>query len=186
MTKLSSFVTEILSIPAKLGSPVIRVRRTAATRSGITVRLARLFIDSSINHCYSLEYEMNKDRCSHFAARAVILAGLLAGLLFSSGEGVHLFPFPSAEAAQNLNPRADGGEKIQYQKNAPRVEKNQQKYESRLKDGQDASAAGHSFRNEPRLERLSAAQLHGHFHQPHLLRSQLFAIPIRGRAPPIT
>lgn len=61
---------------------------------------------------------------SHKAVfRAVVLFGVLTGLLFSSGEGIRLFPFPAFGAAQNEKSFLNGGEGTDYQKNVFRFEK---------------------------------------------------------------
>jgi hypothetical protein len=128
---------------------------------------------------------MNNCFRSHFAARAVIVAGLLAGLLFSSGEGIHLFPFPPPEAAQNPDPKAKGGEKIGYQENAPRVEKNQEKFRSRHQGSNAIWAAASNPPSYLPHGRLLTSVGSTHTPDSLLFRSQLFAVNIRGRAPPI-
>jgi hypothetical protein len=55
------------------------------------------------------------------ACRAVLLLGVLAGLLFSCGEGIRLFPFPP-EATENENSNWKSGETVVYQKNLHRFE----------------------------------------------------------------
>jgi hypothetical protein len=56
--------------------------------------------------------------------RAVLLLGVLAGLLFSCGEGIRLFPFPP-EASENENSGWKSGETVLYQKNLHRFENKQ-------------------------------------------------------------
>src|SRR5215203_6133115 len=58
-----------------------------------------------------------------FCLRALLLCGVLGGLLFSGGEGIRLIPFPAAEAAAAS---ADRGWQIEktndYQKNIYRFD----------------------------------------------------------------
>lgn len=62
-------------------------------------------------------------RNCRFGFRAVVLLGLLAGLLVSSGEGIRLFPFPAFAAAQTGKSFLNNGEKNDYQENIFRFEK---------------------------------------------------------------
>lgn len=64
--------------------------------------------------------------------RLVILFGVLAGLLFSCGEGIRLFPFPAAEIIGEKQSRLKDGEETGYQKNIHRFEKGEGNYQSRL------------------------------------------------------
>lgn len=54
--------------------------------------------------------------------RTAVLCAVLAGLLFSCGEGIRLFPFPAAETAKNNRSYQNFGDKISYQFYAPRFE----------------------------------------------------------------
>jgi hypothetical protein len=121
---------------------------------------------------------------SHIAARAVIFAGLLTGLLFSSGEGIHLFPFPPPEVHQTLSPNAESSGKIGYQKNAQRVERNQQKYQSKTQGEQDHWSGPLCLSENIHRRTLVADLLSGGSTSFRPFRSERFAIPIRGRAPP--
>lgn len=53
---------------------------------------------------------------------AIILLNVLAGLLFSCGEGVRLLPFPSAEIAGNSRSQLKETKKIPYQRNILRFD----------------------------------------------------------------
>jgi hypothetical protein len=66
----------------------------------------------------------------HFCLRALLLCGVLTGLLFSGGEGIRLLPFPAAAAgppgaAWKLEKGSD------YQKNVHRFENQQGSYQSK-------------------------------------------------------
>jgi hypothetical protein len=65
---------------------------------------------------------------SRISLRAVLLIGVLAGLLFSCGEGIRLFPFPpETAAAQNGHSGAwKSGDRVGYQKNLHRFESGRQ------------------------------------------------------------
>ena len=62
-----------------------------------------------------------------FIFRAVLLCGVLTGLLFSCGEGIRLFPFPPSEITRNPNFKWRSEEKIGYQENVHRFETKQEK-----------------------------------------------------------
>lgn len=65
----------------------------------------------------------NSFRISYkFLFRALLLSGVLAALLFSSGEGIRLLPFPSF-AAQNEKSFLNDGRESDYKKNVFRFEK---------------------------------------------------------------
>lgn len=120
------------------------------------------------------------------AARAIILAGLLTGLLFSSGEGIHLFPFPQFAGEHDRTPKVTGGERTGYQENAQRVEKNQEKFQSRSQRDQEKwSAALRGLDNALARRQLTVVSVDPSV-SPHFFRSQLFATTIRGRAPPVS
>lgn len=57
--------------------------------------------------------------------RALVLGGVLIGLLFSCGEGIRLFPFPAKETTQNDSSQLNPENKIQYQYNIHRFEDRQ-------------------------------------------------------------
>jgi hypothetical protein len=63
--------------------------------------------------------------------RAALLLGVLAGLLFSCGEGIRLFPFPP-EATQNKNSGWKSGDEVVYQKNLHRFENKQSNHHSKI------------------------------------------------------
>lgn len=59
---------------------------------------------------------------SLFLVRAVLLFGLLNGLLFSCGEGIRLFPFPNSEAASQIEFETKLNNGSDYEKNFHRFE----------------------------------------------------------------
>jgi len=62
-----------------------------------------------------------------FLARAIVFVGVFAGLLFSCGEGIRLFPFPT-EIARNTTFKWQIAEGINYQKNVHRFENKQENH----------------------------------------------------------
>ncbi|MBA3633760.1 MAG: hypothetical protein H0W58_13280 [Acidobacteria bacterium] len=56
---------------------------------------------------------------------AVLLISVLAGLLFSCGEGIRLFPFPITKTSENSQSRLKDNDKTPYQLNVHRFESNQ-------------------------------------------------------------
>ena len=59
--------------------------------------------------------------------RALSLYGVMAALLFSCGEGIRLFPFPVQESDQSTALRSVDSDRIQYEENVPRIEKDREK-----------------------------------------------------------
>ena len=123
---------------------------------------------------------------SQFIARAAIIAVLLTGLLVSSGEGIHLFPFPPGEITGNLHLSPNNTQRVPYHENALRLDKAQDKGQTvSTRDRQHTGAflpgSGHldiRFLSVKGGTQLSA--------DPHLFRSQRFTSRLRGRAPPVS
>lgn len=120
--------------------------------------------------------------------RAVLLAGVLAGLFFSSGEGVRLFPFPSAEVAKNKQSRFGNKNKIPYQFNIHRFENGQGNFQS--KTHRDNSLS-HSANNDNALNKppFFATKTGNKIDFPHgseIFKSRLFYTSSGSRAPPVS
>lgn len=62
---------------------------------------------------------------------AIILLNVLAGLLFSCGEGVRLLPFPNSEIAGNSQSQLQSQNKIPYQPNVLRFDNGKAKYQTK-------------------------------------------------------
>lgn len=65
-----------------------------------------------------------------YFVRALSLFCVMAALLFSCGEGIRLFPFPVQVSDQNTALGYSGGERIQYEENAPRIERSRENDEN--------------------------------------------------------
>src|SRR5688500_17853505 len=63
--------------------------------------------------------------CRHSHRKAIVAVvvylGLLPALLFSSGEGIRLIPFPESSSRSSESPAKQGGAGRQYQENATRI-----------------------------------------------------------------
>lgn len=119
--------------------------------------------------------------------RAVLLTGVLAGLLFSCGEGIRLFPFPPEAAATNENSGWKSGGAPVYQKNLHRFETKQGNQPSKIQRGQQhlywATAAGAPFQPAPRLS-FSSHRAANVSADSGIFKSRLFSLVGAGRAPP--
>lgn len=62
---------------------------------------------------------------------AIILLNILAGLLFSCGEGVRLLPFPNSEIAGKSQSQLHRKNKIPYQPNVLRFDNGKAKYQTK-------------------------------------------------------
>ena len=77
------------------------------------------------------------------AFRAAFLFVVFAGLLFSCGEGIRLFPFPSAEIAQNISSSLKESKESGYQKNILRSGDKQENYSSKSRGADFQKHWGH-------------------------------------------
>jgi hypothetical protein len=115
--------------------------------------------------------------------RTVWIFGLLAGLLFSNGEGIRLLPFPSSEISRFPSSEFKENSESNYQKNIHRIEsranfyqeKSQQKHCTDLSFSLNISP----FRAlENRQKELSSVRL-------ILFQSEKLTAQIGSRAPPL-
>jgi hypothetical protein len=117
--------------------------------------------------------------------RAVVLLGVLTGLLFSCGEGIRLFPFPP-EATGYKHSGWQSGDAIVYQKNLHRFENKQENSPSKIqRDNHQhywTNAAGAP--NDAPLSSLSSARRIDVLFDPAVFRSRLFSFSRASRAPP--
>lgn len=118
--------------------------------------------------------------------RTVLLIGLLNGLLFSSGEGIRLFPFPGFEISQSPNFEYQNNQKQNYEKNFHRFENRSQTYQLKAQKNPDA----HSIIFASSLKcfvsiGLNAPQIKRFPEQQNIYRSQLFKRNSHSRAPPL-
>ena len=120
--------------------------------------------------------------------RSALLLGVLAGLFFSCGEGVRLFPFPMSEAAKNTHPNLDDGGRIPYQFNVHRFENSQGNFQSKSqRDNQHQYGAnGGDLLNDAPF--VIAANIRRGDFEPCLgvLKSRLFLSSRASRAPPVS
>ena len=119
--------------------------------------------------------------------RVLSLYGVMAALLFSCGEGIRLFPFPVQESDQSTALRAVDSDRIQYEENVPRIEKD------REKAGRDDSHFNRDLQSAflARLGfTLSVATLRANgqagIPAPRAFTSFQAASRLRGRAPPLS
>jgi hypothetical protein len=127
-----------------------------------------------------------KYRCSAF--RAAVLFGVLAGLLFSCGEGIRLFPFPPATAAaRGLNSEWKNGGENDYQKNVHRFENTCVNCHSKIQRGEHHKPLADVYHAPNRRNLLDAAvccKIDFSFN-PRFFKSRLIAVAGGSRAPPV-
>jgi hypothetical protein len=123
---------------------------------------------------------------SQFIARAAIMAVLLTGLSVSSGEGIHLFPFPTGEITGNIQLLSDTTERVPYHENALRLVKAQDKGQTRTtRDHQHAGGSLPGSANlDPRLLAVKGGPELSIISR--LFHSRRFTFRLRGRAPPVS
>jgi hypothetical protein len=122
---------------------------------------------------------------SAFCAFAILV--VLAGLLFSCGEGIRLLPFPVATVTHNANLNS-ANTRINYQKNVHRIEKNQENYQSKFQGGRHHPASAGFFDPSDHISFSSAAIMGG---AEPLFGSKPFGtsvsyFPLKERAPPVS
>ena len=123
---------------------------------------------------------------SNFIARAVFIAVLLAGLLVSSGEGIHLFPFPPAEISGNRHLLATNTERGIYQENALRLDQAQKKGQSGSERDKQHVTGSLPAAAELVDRHLAVTGGSKFSNNSHLFLLQLFSSRLRGRAPPVS
>lgn len=74
--------------------------------------------------------------------RAIVLLGVLVGLLFSCGEGIRLLPFPSAEISFGSISGWMDESRISYQKNAPRLENKKENHSKHKRENSTSHLTG--------------------------------------------
>ncbi|MDQ3798234.1 MAG: hypothetical protein M3384_02185 [Acidobacteriota bacterium] len=134
---------------------------------------------------------------SRISLRAVLLIGVLAGLLFSCGEGIRLFPFPpeTAAAAQNGHSGAwKSGDRVGYQKNLHRFESGRQENpQSKIRrgDNQPQPSQQHYWANAyntlnraPYLALSAVVGETGVSFRARFFKSNPFSLSGASRAPP--
>ena len=120
-----------------------------------------------------------------FLFKALSLYGLMAGLLFSCGEGIRLFPFPVDRVGVASSIRTDDGQRIQYEENIPRLVDRREKDERDLGNvsGHHTSLLAGTDSSLSDVARSGNA-LAG-LSERSFPNSLLFASRLRGRAPPV-
>ncbi|MEK7724737.1 MAG: hypothetical protein AAB336_10340 [Acidobacteriota bacterium] len=123
---------------------------------------------------------------SMFLVRAVLLFGLLNGLLFSCGEGIRLFPFPNSEAASQIEfePKINNG--TDYEKNFHRFENHSTNFQVKNQKSHhnhwlNATLSLKAFD----LNKLAITQKQGVSEYQTLFDSRLFSQTLGSRAPPL-
>ena len=123
---------------------------------------------------------------SRIRLRAVLLIGVLAGLLFSCGEGVRLFPFPPETTQQDKHSGWKSGEKVGYQKTAHRFEHRQGSYPSKIqRDNQPHywTNVYNTLNSAPPPVGSNACEISVLF-DSRVFKSRLFSVSGASRAPP--
>jgi hypothetical protein len=119
--------------------------------------------------------------------RAVWLTGVFAGLLFSCGEGIRLFPFPPVETAENTHSEWKSGEPTGYQKNVQRPEIRQGNPASKIQRPPPPphfwTSGYHALDNAPLLS-FSGLREADVLFDSGFFKSRLFSVSGASRAPP--
>lgn len=116
--------------------------------------------------------------------RAVLLFGVLGGLLFSPSEGIRLFPFPVSESAPQTNAGWKG--EPEYQENIHRFEGKPGNHQSKTPRGNPFHLSN-DFISPKSARRLAAHRQKGFFPDcPQLAKSRLLTAPPGSRAPPFS
>lgn len=118
--------------------------------------------------------------------RTILLFGLLNGLLFSSGEGIRLLPFPASETSQNSNFEHRNNKEDIYEKNFHRFENHSQNYQLKNQKNSDNHWIdfASSLKNFVSIS-LKAPNNKQFPEQQTLYLSQLFKQNCKSRAPPL-
>jgi hypothetical protein len=120
-----------------------------------------------------------------FVARSVILMGLLIGLLFSGGEGIHLLPFPATDLYPNIGGFLETTGPASYNKNVLRFEKKPENSKSKPQHDGPLGTAETALRQFGDLAMAANGKVRVPGHYP-FLRSRSFHTAIHGRAPPVS
>lgn len=120
--------------------------------------------------------------------RPAVLFVVFAGLLFSCGEGIRLFPFPFAEKTQNLSSELQNVEERDYERTFHRFENNQANFQSkaqRFNLPHDWTGVGRGF---DRTAFLKIADWHkaGLLLCLQVFKSRFISAPSESRAPPVS
>lgn len=122
--------------------------------------------------------------------------GVLAGLLFSCGEGVRLFPFPPETGAATQNKHSGAwksGERLGYQKNIHRFESRQENRQSKIRRGDNQpprqplhywTNAYNTANNAPHLAASGFVGKTAAAFRARLFKSNPFSVSGASRAPP--
>jgi len=119
--------------------------------------------------------------------RAVLLIGVLAGLLFSCGEGIRLFPFPPAETS-NQHSEWKSEAAVGYQKNIHRLESRQGNQSSKIQRHHEPPPFGTNGYHAPpgaRLFSFSNFCESSVLFNSRFFKSRLFSFSGASRAPPL-
>lgn len=124
---------------------------------------------------------------SLFLVRAVLLFGLLNGLLFSCGEGIRLFPFPNSEAASQIEFETKLNNGTDYEKNFHRFENQFANYQQKNQQNN----CNHWLNNESLVKNPidkpsgNLSKIDSAFHT-YLIISRLSDQNLGSRAPPLS
>ena len=118
------------------------------------------------------------------AFRAVLLFGVLAGLLFSCGEGISLLPFPASPTAEDSPSKLNNKDEIPYQFNVLRYESGQGNYKSKSERSNPHHWFGGFARNNLAFLCSANRQVTDFSPDAKIFKSLLFSDSPGSRAPP--
>jgi hypothetical protein len=88
--------------------------------------------------------------------KAIILLNVLAGLLFSCGEGIHLLPFPSSQLAETSKSQLQEKNKIPYQPNVLRFDNGKAKYQTKTQRDKQQKLYSNDALNSEKLSSFAS------------------------------
>jgi hypothetical protein len=116
---------------------------------------------------------------------ALLYFGVLAGLLFSSGEGIRLFPFPSPASAQNEKSFLSDGKKSDYKENVFRFEKGEGSFSKFPRNAKDFWASFQTPQKSPVFKLAFIFQADSAFVRS-VFKSRFISQSPGSRAPPFS
>ena len=120
--------------------------------------------------------------------RAIVLFVVFAGLLFSCGEGIRLFPFPFTKTPQNISSEVETDEDRNYEKNLHRFENNHTNLQSKIQRGNLQHHWNSAFGKVEFLAfaKLSVSDKINVSLNPQIFKSRLISAALGSRAPPVS
>ena len=119
--------------------------------------------------------------------QAALFFGVLNALLFSTGEGIRLFPFPASEIGKIEKSFLKDGKKTPYNKNIFRFEKGESNSFSKFqRNAKDFWAGDFAFSQNSPLFKSPVSFNFNFLQSPSIFKSRINSLSKGSRAPPIS